>query len=217
MLIYCDNNGFNKPTKKWFTEGNGTRNSLKPKCYIGKGFTYLKLSDIIPGLVSWGLGNDSKCRFNIYYEDDDIKYEKPKYMIRYIAEIEVDGIKKIEYDQRDYNPHINPAYYNTIMMNKNNDKYLFSILKDEYKETVPDNYYWKTTDKWLCLYKKDKFDLLSIKINKTVPKNNDVFCLIDDIKYIRNGNQIFTIMNGKKHKFYCDTYQDEHGKWMVRI
>jgi len=104
---------------------------------------------------------------------------------------------------------------NRKLMNKNNDKYLFSKIKYEYKETVPDNYYWKTTDKWLCLYKKDKFDLLTIKINKTVPKNNDVFCLIDDIKYIRNGNQIFTIMNGKKHKYYCDTYKDEHGKWIV--
>lgn len=214
MLIYCDNNGLNKPTNKWFTQENGTRNSEKPKCYIGKDFEYLKFSDIIPGLLTWGLGGKINCRFNIYYENDDVNYDRPKYMIRYIAEIEVNGLKKIKHDQKDVDLHINPAYHN-IIINKTNNKYLLSKIKDEYKDKRPDNYYWKTTDNWLCLYKKDKKDLLSIKIKKIPQINKDILVLIDDTKYIRNGNQIFTIMNGKKHNFFCDTYQDENGKWVI--
>ncbi len=85
------------------------------------------------------------------------------------------------------------------MIDINKNKYVYSKIKDEYER--PDNYYWKTIDGWLCLYKKDKTDLLSITIKKIPPVNKDIVVLIDDVKYIRNGSQIFTIKNNKNINF----------------
>lgn len=44
------------------------------------------------------------------------------------------------------------------------DKVRYSTLKEEYKNTLPDKYYWKTVDGWLYLYDKSKPLLFKINI-----------------------------------------------------
>lgn len=52
----------------------------------------------------------------------------------------------------------------------NGDNVKYSVIKEEYKQLIgddnkfPENYYWKTTDDWLYLYKKNKQEIISLDI-----------------------------------------------------
>ena len=55
---------------------------------------------------------------------------------------------------------------------KNNNIIKYSVLKKEYKNKLPDNYYWKTCDDWLYLSTKEKSEIFTLNI--TEPKNNSI-------------------------------------------
>lgn len=213
LIQFCESRDIPSPDRQWFKQFKCVRKLKKPKCYIGKTVTYLKYSDIIPSSLKWGLAGNTQQQFNIYYEDDDMEYNNPKYMIRYNSECEMYGMDKIKNENFDLNPiYNNNEMYNAVI--KLDDKYLFSKIKDEYRDEYPKNYYWKTLDNWLCLYKRDKSDILQIKI-KEMPK--DVFIRMNGIRYIRSENEIFTIKDNKKYQFYCPTYKNTDGRWVVDL
>ena len=70
-----------------------------------------------------------------------------------------------EYDTiSEYNVHYNP-YYNDYIFTTVNNKVIFSDLKEECKDNLNDDYYyWKTPDNILCLYMKDKPEIVSLTI-----------------------------------------------------
>lgn len=94
----------------------------------------------------------------------------------------------------------------------------YSKLRKKYKNSIlPDNYYWKTPDGWLFLYKKEKSEIISLNIvtpfEKSIelyippePINNDINLFIStcfkktDNKRLRFGlKDIFTI-----YKEWCE-------------
>ena len=48
----------------------------------------------------------------------------------------------------------------------------FSSIKDEYVDKLPNQYYWKSPDGWLCLFDKDKSQIISLAVVEPVRQSN---------------------------------------------
>jgi hypothetical protein len=68
------------------------------------------------------------------------------------------------------NPSINYISDTPYLLDNNN--VIYSVLKEEYKNNLSDNYYWKTCDDWLYLSTKEKSEIFTLNI--TEPKNNSI-------------------------------------------
>mgnify|MGYP001340187435 CR=1 FL=1 len=94
----------------------------------------------------------------------------------------------IDYNDEDYYHIVGQT--NTKCLPKNTNDYSkktpyfvhnnvvkFSSMKDEYVDKLPNQYYWKTPDGWLCLFDKDQSQIISLTVVE--PIDNDVLSFIN--------------------------------------
>ena len=84
--------------------------------------------------------------------------------IRYILKM-AENINKKKLPE----PNINYIKKHPYIINDDIIKY--SEIKEEFKNDLPDKYYWKTVDGWLFLYDNEKKPIISLSI--IVPNNKD--------------------------------------------
>ena len=89
----------------------------------------------------------------------------------------------IDYNDEDYYHIVGQT--NTKCLPKKTNDYLkktpyfvhnnvvkFSSIKDEYVDKLPNQYYWKSPDGWLCLFDKDKSQIISLAVVEPVRQSN---------------------------------------------
>lgn len=148
MNLFCVQNKISNPTNEWFIE----RKKYNNQCVMRSIWKYYNLNDFKNNITE-GL-QEKNHRFNIYYDEIDTEYKNPKYLLRYYSnEYEIKKCKKVNND---------PYEEETYILS--NNKIVKSIIKNDYVKNKPENYYWKTFDKWLYLNKNTNKEIVSLKI-----------------------------------------------------
>ena len=77
IILYCKKNKISPPSKQWYEE----RKKHNNQCVMRSEWKYYILKDF-ENNKNEGMTQDNH-RFNLYYDENDIEYKNPKYLLRY--------------------------------------------------------------------------------------------------------------------------------------